>query len=454
MTPFSLPESADDLKRHDRLLIVEDERLIALDMKDHLEPMGYDIVMVVSNGKDAVEQAEKLRPDLILMDIMLDGPMDGIETAVVVIERFDIPVLFLTSYGTIDLLKRIKKIRSSGYILKPFNYRELETNIALAIRTDRMRKQLLKQDESLRRMNDEYRGEIERYRELINELQDSEARLTMYTRDSPDGIFITDLKGTITQISDSGVRLLLQKDDRSVISTSLFDYLPESGVEALNRCIQQVFDEMGSGAVMIQGTNPMGIALEVEATCSLIRDRNGIATGLFIIARDIASWRKSEAEQRLAAQKLTEELQDRLERRDAEFASQAVFLIQANEFHRSLIKDLTELRDKAGSERMRSGMQAVINRIIAHVDRKMWKEFRTRFEAVHPTFYEHLHLRYPDLTMNEIHLCAFSRLQLSNKEIADLTFKSANSIKVARSRLRKKMQLPSEKEFYALLMSI
>jgi len=116
-----------------RILVVEDEAIVALDIQSRLKYMGYEVAGVSSSGEDAVDKAGKLKPDLILMDIMLEGGMDGIEAAGLINENFGIPVVYLTAYADQQTLERAKITNPFGYIIKPFEDRELQTTIEMAV---------------------------------------------------------------------------------------------------------------------------------------------------------------------------------------------------------------------------------------------------------------------------------------------------------------------------------
>ena len=117
----------------ERILIVEDEPIVAEDLKRILERLGYQVVGKAANGPDAIRQAELNRPQMVLMDIRLEGPMDGIEVAEYILTHFDIPVSYLTAYADEDTLERAKATLPFGYILKPFEERHLQTTIELAL---------------------------------------------------------------------------------------------------------------------------------------------------------------------------------------------------------------------------------------------------------------------------------------------------------------------------------
>ena len=133
-----------------KILIVEDERITAEHIKMGLENSGYNVVDIVASGEDAIGKVEELEVDLALMDIHLNGKMDGIEAAGVIRNRFGIPVIFLTAYSDEDTVQRAKLTEPSGFIVKdtfgilnkPFEEDELTTTIEITLYRHRMEKRL------------------------------------------------------------------------------------------------------------------------------------------------------------------------------------------------------------------------------------------------------------------------------------------------------------------------
>ena len=115
------------------ILIVEDELLIAKNLSHKLESLGYKIVGIVSCGADAIQRAAEMEPDLILMDIVIKGDIDGIETAVIINQKFDIPIIYTTAYADDETLQRAENTGSYGYLLKPFKQREVHATIKIAL---------------------------------------------------------------------------------------------------------------------------------------------------------------------------------------------------------------------------------------------------------------------------------------------------------------------------------
>jgi PAS domain S-box-containing protein len=120
-----------------RILIVEDERITAEDLRDILTDLGYTVTDSVASGADAIAQAGKNPPDLALMDIRIKGDMDGTEAARILRERFDIPVVYLTAHADTSTLSRAKLAQPLGYITKPFQEAELYAGIEIALHKHR-----------------------------------------------------------------------------------------------------------------------------------------------------------------------------------------------------------------------------------------------------------------------------------------------------------------------------
>ncbi|RQD89898.1 GGDEF domain-containing response regulator, partial [Methanosalsum natronophilum] len=116
-----------------KVLVVEDEIIVAHDIKARLEDLGYGVTGVAITGEEAIEKAEYTSPDVILMDIALKGNMDGIQAAEVIHEKYDIPVIYLTAYSDDKTLERARVTQPFGYLLKPFDEKELRSNIEMTL---------------------------------------------------------------------------------------------------------------------------------------------------------------------------------------------------------------------------------------------------------------------------------------------------------------------------------
>lgn len=131
------------------IMIVEDEGLIALELQESLESAGYSVPFVVTNGEEAVQKAIEHKPDLILMDIYLQGKMNGIEAAMAIHGQCDIPIIYITAYSEINTIERAKITNPYGYILKPIDEKTLHINVKMALHNSDTDEQLRKTKEWL-----------------------------------------------------------------------------------------------------------------------------------------------------------------------------------------------------------------------------------------------------------------------------------------------------------------
>ena len=137
-----------------KILIVEDERIVAEDIKTKLEYVGYAVAGIASSGEDSLKKTEKLKPDLVLMDIVLEGKMDGLDAAAQILSRFNIPVVYLTAYSDKRTLKKAKVTEPFGFITKPFESQDLFTATEMALYRHRLRNMLKESEERYRALFD------------------------------------------------------------------------------------------------------------------------------------------------------------------------------------------------------------------------------------------------------------------------------------------------------------
>jgi PAS domain S-box-containing protein len=134
------------------ILIVEDDIIVANNLQDRLKGLGHTVCGIASSGEEALAIAAKTRPDLVLMDIKLRGTMDGVSAALGIRSHYDIPVVYLTGYADDVTLQRAKISEPYGYILKPFEVRDLHTTIEMALHKHAIEKQLRESEEKYRNL--------------------------------------------------------------------------------------------------------------------------------------------------------------------------------------------------------------------------------------------------------------------------------------------------------------
>lgn len=146
---------------HERILVVENETITAMDVCDLLEQLGYEPLGPVVSGEEAVAKVRDLRPDAVLMDIALNGSMDGIQAAEIIQPTYRCPVIYVTAHSDQCTLDRAKATNPFGYIIKPFSERELHVGIEVALCRHRMEEQLREAEETLKESEERYRTAIE-----------------------------------------------------------------------------------------------------------------------------------------------------------------------------------------------------------------------------------------------------------------------------------------------------
>jgi two-component system, response regulator PdtaR len=149
------------------IILVEDEIIVAADVKNRLENMGYSVLGIFDTGEEAIEKVGELKPNLVLMDIVLKGEMDGIDAALKIRELFNIPIIYLTAYSDEKTLERAKITEPFGYVLKPFEDREIQSAIEMAIYKHQMEKKLKESEEKYRKLVEKF---LRVSTEILNEL--------------------------------------------------------------------------------------------------------------------------------------------------------------------------------------------------------------------------------------------------------------------------------------------
>ncbi len=132
------------------IIVVEDEILVADELKLRIENFGHSVPHVFAYGEKTIEAIKECKPDLVIMDIMLKGKIDGIQTAEIIRNEFDIPVVYITALSDKKTLDRAKVTEPYGYIIKPFNEKDLYNTIEMALYKNKMEKKVKSSEKKFR----------------------------------------------------------------------------------------------------------------------------------------------------------------------------------------------------------------------------------------------------------------------------------------------------------------
>ena len=281
-----------------KILVVEDEHIVALDIRNRLKGLGYAVPAIAHSGKQAIEKTEEHGPDLVLMDIMLKGDMDGIDTANYIHENIGIPVIYLTAYADQSTFERAKITEPYGYILKPFDERELYTSIEMAL----------------------YKHEVE------HKLIDREQWLSTTLKSIGDGVITTDNNENITFMNSVAESLTgwQQKEALGKNLNEVFCLINaetnDDYVGPLNRVlVNNSVNDLGNNCVLV---SKQGDMIPIDNNAGPIRDDKGKQNGSILVFRDIS--------EQLQAQTALIEGEEKF-RRITNSAHDAIIMIDVNE---------------------------------------------------------------------------------------------------------------------------
>ncbi len=254
-----------------RILVVEDEFVTAYDLKLKLLQLGYEVPAVVDTGEEAILKAAELRPDLILMDILLLGPMSGIQAAVEIQTNLAIPIVFLTAHADAETIAEAKISEPLGYLPKPCNVSVLMSTVETAFykseaeaarkraaeETRELVVRLQEQQVELEAKGEELRGQSEALRESKAKLHEALARYADLYNGAPVGYLSLAEDGTIRQFNLAAARLLGGKPSR--MAGSRFGlFVPEAGRPLLNTFLGEVSAGKGQMACDLEYVSASG----------------------------------------------------------------------------------------------------------------------------------------------------------------------------------------------------
>ncbi len=279
-----------------KILVVEDESIVAKDIQNRLKKIGYDVLAVACSGEEAINKAAETSPDLVLMDIRIKGDMDGVEAAGQIYTRFNVPVIYLTAYADADTLERAKITEPVGYLLKPFKERELYTTIETGLSKHR----------------------IER------KLKESEKWLATVLNSIGDAVIASNAKGCVIFMNPIAEALTgwKQSDAFGRNATEVFHVVDEETRALIESPITKALLLNVSVGLPKNTTliTKNGAEIPIDYSAAPILDNQGNITGAVLVFRDITERKRAEsARQKQTEQELTIAELERLNQLKDEF---------------------------------------------------------------------------------------------------------------------------------------
>ncbi len=264
-----------------RILIVEDDELVARELSLRIAAMGYTIAGTVATGRAAVEAVTRQRPDLVLMDILLPGELDGIEAAGIILDRHHVPLLYLTAYADDALFDRARITAPHAYLLKPYNDRELQLAIELALQRHAQDMQVAKETATAAEQQD-------------RRIEELAALLTALIEGSTDCIFAKDLEGRY-MLCNRAIEDLLGKRRDEMLGHRDEDLFPREMAAHFRADDARFIASATTETYEEQVLGSAGLRTFLTTKGALMID--GEVRGVFGIARDISE--RKEVELRL-----------------------------------------------------------------------------------------------------------------------------------------------------------
>ncbi|CAN5209168.1 hypothetical protein BH23VER1_BH23VER1_10340 [soil metagenome] len=326
-----------------RILVVDDERIVAEDIIECLTQMGCEVVGTAQSGAEALEIASVTRPDLILMDIVLQGEMDGVEAASVIREQLGIPCIFLTAYSDPGVLDRAKMIGPLGYIVKPFDEEGLRSSVEVA----------------LHRIS------------MDGAVKESSEWFATTLMSIGDGVIATDARGMIT-FMNPGATTVLGCREQDAVGRYVEEVAPMidegNGCRVTNTALSALQTGERVHLPRLAGIYRRSAdILPVDHSASPIRDSQGQLVGAILIFRDATERRRAED----ASRRENERLEVLVEERTTE-------ILSAN---KRLVAEIEERKRVEQELNYRVGMQALLGGVMHRFLRARPVELDSALEA-------------------------------------------------------------------------
>ena len=250
-----------------RIMVVEDEKLVALAIENCLKSLGYEVPLTVSTGEEAIRMVVEIEPDLVLMDIRLQGDIDGVEAARRIKESFHTPVVFLTAYSEEQTLQRAKITEPFGYIMKPFEERALQATVEVAL-----------------------------YKAMMQgKLRHAKDKLETVLRCIAEGVVVVSTNGEVEYLNPTALALLLPggEPESGVFIGEILKVFDAETLHPVNLPMSKVImngESVQVSDMLLQGSDQRRIP--VDFSLAPLKDENNSTRGMVIAFRDVTERRR------------------------------------------------------------------------------------------------------------------------------------------------------------------
>lgn len=403
----------DDGKKIVEILIAEDEGIIARDLENRLKRQGYGVCSIVASGEDAIRKATAERPDLVLMDIVLCGDVDGIEAADEIRRLCDIPVIYLTAYADEKTVERAKLTEPYGYIMKPFEDRELRSAVEMAL----------------------YKHSMEK------KVRQSEEWLSTILHSIGDGVIVSDKDGNVTFMNPVAEKLTgwTLAEAKGKLISDLVNITSDGNDDFCADPVGKII-ECGAATDFPGDTTLLakdGTKRFIADSAAPIRDKSAVVSGVVLVFRDVTEQKRMDLALRESEQKL------RMHARELEESNTA-------------LKVLLKQRESDKRE-LEENILANVKQLILPYIEKLKKNkdipealsylniLERNLEEIISPFSCRLSSKYYGFTPREIMIADLIKDGKQDKEIMQILNISFETVKSHRQNIRKKLGIYSKR---------
>ena len=226
-----------------RIMIVDDDATIQMELAEYLTHMDYTVVGTAETGEGAIEMARETDPDLILMDVNLAGEMNGISAAQKIKEEMDIPIVFISGYGDPEYIEQAKEIEPFGYVMKPFDEKEIRAFIEIGLHKKAMELKLKKTNEQLEQTNHDLKQEIMERKQTEEALKESDSFFSQIFEQSTTSTGLYNPDGTINSVNNEFCKMF-GVEEKVIINAGYNVFKDQATMDAgVTPLLREVFDE-------------------------------------------------------------------------------------------------------------------------------------------------------------------------------------------------------------------